>query len=150
MLPKLKTHEDVRQVYIDAAIRPEQGRCGLAAIVRDGRGAVVKWLGAVTSGQTNNEAEYEAAIFALNHLRGERARPLVLFSDSLILVQQMQGRAATKAPELQKKQAQLRLLLRGFASVRFQHIRREQNRLADALANEVVDGETPEGMFHGR
>lgn len=142
--------KDSRHVFIDAAMRPERGQCGLAVIVRDRRGAVVRWFGTVAGKQTNNEAEYEAAIFALNQLHSERTRPIVIFSDSQILVNQMLGCAATRSPELQKKQAALRLLTRCFASVQFQHIRREHNRLADALANEVVDGESPEGAFHGR
>jgi ribonuclease HI len=147
----LRERGDLRQVYVDAAIRAERGQCGLAAIVRDTRGAVTQWLGTTTSRLTNNEAEYAAAIFALGQLKNDPARPVVVFSDSLILVHQMQGRAATRAPELRQKQAELRQLVAGFASVRFQHIQREHNRLADALANEVADGQSPVGVYgYGR
>ena len=87
-----------RQVYVDAAIRDGAGRCGLAAIVRDARGTVHQWWGGLAGRLTNNEAEYAAAIFALRRLRGGSAGAVVIFSDSLILVQQMQGHAATRSP----------------------------------------------------
>lgn len=134
---------EMREVYVDAAIRDGQGRCGLAAIVRDARGAVRQWWGGLAGRLTNNEAEYAAAIFALRRLQGGRTDAVVIYTDSLILVQQMQGRAATRSPDLQKKQAELRGLVRLFKAVHFQHISRERNRLADALANEVADGQIP-------
>jgi hypothetical protein len=59
----------------------------------------------------------------------------------------MQGKAAIRSHGLQLKEAELRRLVAKFASVQFQHISREQNKLADALANEVVDGESPTGEF---
>ncbi len=149
IMQRLQQAQVIRQVYVDAAIRAERGQCGLAVIVRDRRGAMVRWFGRVTGNLTNNEAEYAAAIFALQRLNSERQFPLVIFSDSLILVQQMRGEAATRSPELRKKQAELRRLAQGFALVRFQHIPRERNRLADALANEVVDGQSPAEVSDG-
>jgi ribonuclease HI len=140
-----------RQVYVDAAMRNDQGKCGLAAIVCDPRGAVQQLWGAVAGRLTNCEAEYAAAIFALRRLRGQRSRPIIVCTDSLILVDQMQGRAATRAPGLRLKQTELRALLREFANVSFQHIPRERNRLADALANEVADGRyPPTEVYHAR
>ncbi|MCI0626816.1 MAG: reverse transcriptase-like protein, partial [Acidobacteria bacterium] len=88
---------DLWQVYVDAAVRSDRGRCGLAAIVRNGQGAVVQWFGATTGKMTNHEAEYAAAILALRQLRHDRVQPIVLYSDSLLLVHQMQGRAAIRA-----------------------------------------------------
>lgn len=135
-----------QKVFVDAAVRLERGQCGLAVIVRDMRGAVVQTWSAVAPTRTNNEAKYAAAILALQHLaRARRRAPLIVFSDSQILVQQMRGEAVTRAPGLRQKQAVLRALVLRFPSVQFKHIPREQNRLADALANEVVDGETPAG-----
>lgn len=142
---------ELRQVYVDAAMRADIGRCGLAAVVRDPRGAVCQWWGGLAGRLTNNEAEYAAAIFALRRLRNARAQTVVVFSDSLILVHQMQGRAATRSPDLQKKQAELREMMRHFHSVSFQHVPRERNRLADALANEVADGQVlPVEVFRDR
>ena len=134
-------------IYVDAAVRAERGQCGLAVIVRDERGAVRQWFGARTGRLTNNEAEYAAAILALQQLRREAHRPWLLCSDSQILVHQMQGKAATHSRELQRQQLELRRLVTEYKSLRFAHIPREQNRLADALANEVVDGESPVGAF---
>lgn len=137
------------RIFVDAAIRPHS-KCGLAAIVRDERGAVVQWLGVVHQARTNNEAEYAAAIYALRHLRLDHHRPLTLYSDSLLLIQHLRGIATARAPELQRQLAELRQVMRQFHAVSFEHIPREHNRLADALANEVADGEVAEGVFYGR
>jgi ribonuclease HI len=92
---------------------------------------------------TNCEAEYAAAIFALRRLRCLGFRTVTLCSDSLVLVDQMTGRAATRAPGLRRKKGELLALLRDFNCVSFRHIPREHNRLADALANDVADGRVP-------
>jgi len=64
-----------------------------------------------------------------------------LYSDSQILVYQMQGLASARAPGLRLAQLRLRDALRGSPPVVFHHIPRSQNRLADALANEAADGQ---------
>jgi len=60
-------------------------------------------------------------------------------SDSQVVVHQMRGLATPRAPALRKLQAQVRGLLVSFKRATFHHISREQNRLADALANEAVE-----------
>lgn len=94
---------------------------------------------------TNNEAEYEAACMALGNLlkhvprRVHRRVEVDLYTDSQVLVEQMLGTALTNAPGLRMAQSRLRKLVFQFARVTFHHIPREQNQLADALANEAAD-----------
>jgi len=128
-------------VYTDGAIRPERGVSGLAAIVRDETGRVLYWWSRRDKKMTCNEAEYAAAILAMESLRASRSNPheIRIHSDSQVLVQQMRGFAAARAPALRQAQMRLRRLALQFEKVSFQHIPREQNRLADALANEAAD-----------
>jgi ribonuclease HI len=133
----------LRQVYVDAAMRSRLGKCGLGVIVRDPRGRVHQCWGALATRMTNCEAEYAAAIFALRRLRSLGFRTVTICSDSLVMVDQITGRAATRALGLRRKKEELLDLLRDFDSVCFQHIPREHNRLADALANDVADGRVP-------
>ncbi|PJH75019.1 MAG: bifunctional RNase H/acid phosphatase, partial [Anaerolineae bacterium CG_4_9_14_0_8_um_filter_58_9] len=63
-----------------------------------------------------------------------------VYSDSQVVVQQMRGLATARAPAMRQAQARLRALIVQFEQVTFHHVPREQNRLADALANEVLDG----------
>ncbi len=129
------------QVHTDGAIRPEQGQSGLAAVVRDAAGRIHAIWTRRAGRMTCNEAEYEAAILALERLVQTGVTDITLFSDSQVMVHQMTGIASAQAPALKRAQAKLRALVVQFESVRFQHIPREQNRLADALANETADGQ---------
>jgi ribonuclease HI len=129
-------------IYTDGAIRPERGVSGLAAIVRDETGKVLYWWSRREKGMTCNEAEYAAAILAMESLLASRTNPreIRIHSDSQVLVHQMSGFAAARAPALRQAQMRLRGLILQFEKVSFRHIPREQNRLADALANEAADG----------
>lgn len=128
-------------VYTDGAIRLERGVSGLAAIVRDETGKVLYWWSRRDKKMTCNEAEYAAVILAMESLRAARCNPreIRIHSDSQVLVQQMSGYAAARAPALRQAQMRLRGLVLQFEKVSFHHIPREQNRLADALANEAAD-----------
>ncbi|MBX3038616.1 MAG: ribonuclease HI family protein [Anaerolineales bacterium] len=129
-------------VHIDGSIRPGFEKSGLAAIVRNENGIIIHWWSSqINQGMTCNEAEYAAAIMALEKIRALQNPPRVLkiYSDSQVLVHQMKGIATARAPVLRQSQMRLRGLVIHFEHVIFNHIPREKNRLADALANEAAD-----------
>lgn len=128
-------------VFTDGAIRPQQGKSGLGAVVRGENGQIFHLWSKQVGILSCNEAEYAAAIMALELLGRIYKGPVDIFSDSQIMVYQMQGRAFVKAAGLRTAHAQLRALVGHFERVTFNHIPREKNRLADALANEIVEGE---------
>lgn len=127
-------------VHTDGAIRPEKNVSGLAAVARDETGNIHAIWTRRAGRMTCNEAEYAAAILALESLRHAGVEKISIFSDSQVMVNQMNGIASAQAPALKQAQARLRALVVQFHKVEFQHIPREQNRLADALANEAADG----------
>ena len=129
-------------VHTDGATRLERGVSGLAAIVRDEKGRIIHWWSKRDKRLTCKEAEYAAAIMAFEYLRALRTSPreVRLFSDSQVMVHQMQGIASAHAPALRQAQMRLRGLIVQFEKVTFHHIPREKNRLADALANDAADG----------
>jgi ribonuclease HI len=129
-------------VNTDGALRLESGKTGLAAIVRDEKGQIIHWWSKRDKAMTCNEAEYAAAIMALEKIHTLRTPPysLKILSDSQVLVHQMSGIATARAPALRQSQMKLRGLIVQFEKVEFQHIPREKNRLADALANDAADG----------
>jgi ribonuclease HI len=126
------------QVYTDGAIYPERGLSGLAAIVRDEQGQIRYWWTEKAGTMTCNEAEYAAAVMALERLRIVKPSRVVVYSDSRVMVEQMQGVAQVKSVNLRAPHARLRQLVAEFPQVRFQHIPREKNQLADALAYEAI------------
>jgi probable phosphoglycerate mutase len=88
---------------------------------------------------TNNVAEYRAAIAGLQRARDLGAKEVLLRSDSKLLIEQLSGRFRVKNPTLIRLHGEVRSLLTGFRSVRFEHVPREFNRDADRLANAGVD-----------
>jgi|GEM_PF-2361501 len=132
----------VWRIFTDGAIDPARGISGLAAVVRRENGEICHWWNRRAGRLTCNEAEYAAAIFAFEKLLAlpTAARParLVLCSDSQVMVNQMNGSAEAHSPALNRARARLRTLVARCPPVEFQHIFREQNRLADALAYDAV------------
>ncbi len=133
-------------VYTDGAIRPERNCTGLGAVACDEDGRIRFLWSRRAPLMTCNEAEYAAAVMALEALRGIPVERITLYSDSQILIRQMQGKAATRSPGLRKARARLRRLLQENAPVTFRHLPRSHNRLADALANRAAEGLRP---LHG-
>ena len=88
---------------------------------------------------TNNVAEYTAAIEGLKRASDIGATHVLLRSDSRLLIEQLSGRFRVKNPVLGRLHTEVRRLAEGFASVRYEHVPREDNREADRLANRGVD-----------
>jgi len=91
---------------------------------------------------TNNVAEYRGLIAGLEEARRLGADELEVRMDSKLVVEQMSGRWKVKHPGLAELHQQARALASTFSTVRFSWIPREQNKHADRLANEAMDGDT--------
>jgi ribonuclease HI len=107
--------------------------------ITDEDGGVVAEIAEGIGVATNNVAEYTAAIRALERARELGATRALLRSDSRLLIEQLAGRWKVKNPTLQLLHHEARSLIKGFEEVRLEHVRRERNVQADALANRGVD-----------
>jgi ribonuclease HI len=128
-------------IHTDGASRGNPGPAAFAYILeRDGEEPIEE-AGRIGR-MTNNRAEYTALVRALEHALELGADHRVLVhSDSELLVKQMQGEYRVKNEELRGLYEQAGALGGQFrGGVTFHHIRREENRRADALGNEALDG----------
>lgn len=107
--------------------------------ITDEDGEVVAEVAEGIGVATNNVAEYTAAIRGLERARDLGATRVLLRSDSRLLIEQLAGRWKVKNATLQVLHHEARSLIKGFEEVRFEHVRRERNVQADALANRGVD-----------
>jgi ribonuclease H / adenosylcobalamin/alpha-ribazole phosphatase len=107
--------------------------------ITDEDGQVVAEVAEGIGVATNNVAEYTAAIRGLERARELGATRVLLRSDSRLLIEQLAGRWKVKNATLQVLHHEARSLIKGFEEVRFEHVRRERNVQADALANRGVD-----------
>lgn len=128
-------------IHIDGGARGNPGPAAYAVVLeRPGQPAVEE--SGTLGTATNNVAEYTALVNAL-HLAAELGlKRLDIYSDSELLVKQMAGEYRVKHPDLQPLHREAGELRKGFAEVRITHVRREQNRRADALYNAALDGKT--------
>jgi len=124
---------------IDGASRGNPGPASYAVVIRDPGGKPILELAKNIGRETNNVAEYYALLAALDYATSHNIAALRIRSDSELLVRQMQGRYKVKSADLKpmhERASKMAKQLRYFA---IEHVRREQNRDADALANVALD-----------
>jgi ribonuclease HI len=88
---------------------------------------------------SNNVAEYQALIHALRDALARGASRVDVFSDSELVVRQVNGQYRVKHPDMLTLHSQARGLLARFQKATVSHVRREQNKDADRLANRALD-----------
>lgn len=131
------------ELYVDGAARNNPGPAGAGIYILKNGEPVVR-EGFYLGSKTNNQAEYLALIIALVIVtdRMEPEDTISIVSDSELLVKQIQGSYKVRQPELQKLHAQaLRLLEPLYYHIR--HVLRENNPVADELANHGIDKKNP-------
>ena len=124
---------------IDGGSRGNPGPAAYGVVIRDGRGEVVAKLKKYIGRSTNNVAEYYGLIAAMDYAQSKGIRALRIESDSELLVKQMRGLYKVKSADLQPLHERSQKMAKGFEAFRIDHVYREQNREADALANEALD-----------
>jgi ribonuclease HI len=124
---------------IDGGSRGNPGPAAYGVVVRDGGGEIVARLKKYIGRMTNNVAEYYGLIAALDYVEAQGIRALRIESDSELLVKQMKGLYKVRSPELQPLFERAKKMSAALDSFRIDHVYREQNREADALANEAMD-----------
>jgi ribonuclease HI len=124
---------------IDGGSRGNPGPAAYGVVIRDPRGEIVARLKKYIGRTTNNVAEYYGLIAALDYAQSNHIRALHIESDSELLVKQMRGQYKVKSADLQPLFERAKKMSQSFASFQIRHIYRQQNREADALANEAMD-----------
>jgi probable phosphoglycerate mutase len=130
---------DIFTAEVDGASRGNPGPASYAVIIRRPDGSVVYQLGKYLGRATNNVAEYFALITALDYCATSNISRLRVRSDSELLVRQMQGRYKVKSESLKPLHERAIRQSKGLAYFAIEHIPREQNSEADALANVALD-----------
>jgi len=137
--PEAKPATAAYRINIDGGSRGNPGPAAYGVLVRDAQGAVVAKLKKYIGRMTNNVAEYYGLIAALDYAQSNNIKSLRLESDSELLVKQMRGLYKVKSEDLQPLFERAKKMAQGFEWFRIDHVYREQNREADALANEALD-----------
>jgi ribonuclease HI len=127
------------RINIDGGSRGNPGPAAYGVVIRDGRGEIVANLKKYIGRMTNNVAEYYGLIAALDYAESHSLKAIRIESDSELLVKQMRGQYKVKSEDLRPLFERAVKMSKTFDSFRIEHVYREQNREADALANEAMD-----------
>jgi ribonuclease HI len=117
---------------------------GLNADLRGNKNKEYQWSQYIGKA-TNNEAEYQAIIFALKKLKSligkEKARKtkVLLKTDSQLIGSQLKGEFKLKEKEFFEHFIEIWNLKQDFSEVEFEIIPREKNKLADKLVNQELN-----------
>ncbi len=121
-------------LYIDGASVPNPGKSAIGIVLLDQDGIAVEQFGGCIEDGTNNRAEYSALIKGLSLAAKHFARSVNVRSDSELVVYQMGGRYKVRDVNLRELHSLAKKMCLLFERVRFEHVPREKNKLADHLA----------------
>jgi ribonuclease HI len=126
------------QIYSDGASRGNPGPSGIGAVIlKDGE--IVHEISKYIGQTTNNVAEYEALLAALDYCVKKKLSPVEILADSQLVIRQLTGHYKVKHPNIIPLHEKARKYLAHLDVTGFKHIPREQNKHADWLSNEGID-----------
>ncbi|MBP6930077.1 ribonuclease HI family protein [Patescibacteria group bacterium] len=128
------------KIYTDGGARGNPGPAAVGAVAYTGEGKEIWRLSRYIGNATNNIAEYNALLFALKKLAQQKDGEVIeAFLDSELVVKQLKGEYRVKDEKLKILFHDIKEQLSSFTSVQFNHVKREQNKVADSLVNKALD-----------
>jgi len=129
------------QCYTDGASRGNPGPSAYACILVGSNGEILSEHGGYLGWGTNNSAEYHAIIYALKEAARFTKGRVAVFSDSELVVRQINGIYRIRKEHLSRLFKQVSTCVRVFEDVEFVHVVREHPFIqrADALCNHILD-----------
>ena len=125
--------------HSDGGARGNPGPAGYGVVIQDNAGKRIAGLSEYLGHQTNNFAEYQGLIAALEYALAHGPKALKVISDSELLVRQIKGIYKVKNPVLQDLHGRAKELIAQMDWFSIDHALREHNQEADRLANEAMD-----------
>jgi probable phosphoglycerate mutase len=126
-------------VHIDGASRGNPGPAAYAVVMESSGGSALAAFSKYLGEATNNYAEYQALLAALEYALECQHRRIRVLTDSELLARQIRGQYKVKHAALKPLHEQARRLIARLEAFSIEHVPREQNREADRLANQALD-----------
>lgn len=131
--------EQTLHLYIDGASQGNPGEASVGVLVKDAQGTALFEVSERIGRTTNNVAEYTALVRGLIECLALKAQTIKVFSDSELLIRQMNAEYKVRHPELKVLNYLATQLSKKFRKVDFCHLPREENRQADRLARAALN-----------
>ena len=133
-------------INTDGGSRGNPGIAGAGAVISDEEGTVIKKVCRPLGIMTNNEAEYQAVILGIETAKKTFGKEKLadmeveMRMDSELVCRQLRGEYQIKEEKLHPLFIKIwNMRVADFPKISFNHVRREQNKLADIMANEAMD-----------
>ena len=130
---------DEAKLYTDGGSRGNPGESAAAYAICKMDGTVVEKAGYYIGIATNNQAEYYGFKQGLERCRDLGIDKITLYSDSELVVNQVNGIYKVKNQELAPLYAEVKELVQSFGKVTIQHVPRELNKTTDSEVNRILD-----------
>ena len=125
-------------IFTDGASQGNPGPAAIGATIEDEQGKLITTISQPIDQATNNQAEYQAVIAALERAISLGANQVDMHSDSELVVRQINGRYRVKKTSLKPLHQQVKQLQSSAEGFIITHIPRRQNREADILASNAL------------
>jgi len=122
----------------DGCSKGNPGPAGIGAVIL--KLGKEEWCGCQYIGKkTNNQSEYSALIFGLKEALSRNITQLVVFGDSLLVINQVTGQYKVKNVLLQDLYNETMDLISKFDYIELSHVYRKFNKRADQLSNMALE-----------
>jgi probable phosphoglycerate mutase len=125
--------------HCDGGARGNPGPAGFGAVLQDDSGHILAELSEFLGHRTNNFAEYAGLLACLQWALDHHQPRLRVVSDSLLMVNQIQGKFKINSPDLKPLWTEARRRIAQLDGFQISHALRHKNKAADRLANEAMD-----------
>ncbi|KKR48689.1 MAG: Ribonuclease H [Candidatus Magasanikbacteria bacterium GW2011_GWC2_40_17] len=126
-------------IYTDGGARGNPGPAAAGIVIKNVSGETISSFGEYLGETTNNQAEYRALIFALEKSMELGGSEITCFSDSELMVKQLNHEYKIRNVDLAPLFLKIHNLSIKFKKISFHHIVREKNKEADKLVNQILD-----------
>ena len=135
------TNYDSIIIYTDGGSRGNPGKAASAFVIVDDVGEIIKEDSEYIGTNTNNVAEYTAMILALSSAKKLGVKIVTCYSDSELMIKQINGEYKVKKEHLKKLYDNIKVLCESFSKITFINVRRTNNMVqrADFLVNQCLD-----------
>lgn len=127
------------RAWVDGGARGNPGPAGYGVLLEDDRGSELVRIWGYLGQATNNVAEYRGLVAALEEALSRGASQVEIRTDSELVQRQVTGVYKVKQPHLKELMGRVRALVGRFERFAILHVRRQDNAVADELANRAMD-----------
>jgi len=125
--------------HIDGGSRGNPGPAAYGVAIETTQGQPVTAFAKFIGETTNNFAEYQGLLAALEYALSHGYPRLRVMTDSELMARQISGHYKVRSPDLKPLYEKAQAVIARLESFSIRHVHREHNREADRLANQAMD-----------